>query len=435
MKNARLAALFVTGGLCSATSALAQAPASGEAAPAAVTETAPTQPAPPPAPAESDENLFRFYGMFNPRFVASNGAMESYSQPNAVAVTAAGNPVLSVAPDRPRYTFQVAQSRIGFWLNEKGPLRAQLEIDFVDFGKSTPTTGSLPRVRLARVDYSFAPGHTLSMGQDWDLHAPINPHGINLVGALFEAGNAGFMRQQLKYVYSSSAFELGAALGFPTPNNSAKAASLEIGTLPTLAVRGAYKFGKSKVGVSAIATRLPFNLGADDERISNAFSAVFFSEFVPSADTQVRMEINYGQNAYNLGLLTLAQGRHAEDLQEVGGFISARQVVAAQHAVYGMAGYQKVLNASKVLPSYNYGSQAGNDAPAFSSASLSGSGPGLVHNGTVRVGYEFRPTRKLAFMLEGFLFQSRFRLQQVDEGRTDPVRTSMGVEAGALLSF
>ncbi|HSP78537.1 MAG TPA: hypothetical protein VLQ93_08420 [Myxococcaceae bacterium] len=415
MKNVRLAALLVSGGLCSATSALAQ---------------------PAAAPAEDDENLFRFYGMFNPRFVASSGAVESYSQPNAVAVTAAGNPVLSIAPDKPRYTFQVAQSRIGFWLNEKGPLRAQLEIDFVDFGKSTPTTGSLPRVRLARVDYSFAPGHTLSMGQDWDLHAPINPHGINLVGALFQAGNAGFMRQQLKYVYSAPELELGAALGFPTPNNSAKAASLEIGTLPTLAVRGAYKFGKSKVGASAIATRLPFNLGAEDERVSTAFSAALFSEFAPSADTHVRVELNYGQNAANLGLLTLAQGRHSEDLQEFGGLISARQVVASQHAVYGMAGYQKVVDASKVLPSYGYGAVPGNGTPpAFSSASLAGSGPGLVHNGTVRLGYEFRPTRKLAFMVEGFLFQSRFRLQQVDEGRVEPVRTSMGIEAGALLSF
>ena len=80
-------------------------------------------------------------------------------------------------------------------------------------------------------------------------------------GTSSRRGNAGFMRQQLKYVYSAPTLELGAALGFPTPNNSAKAASLEIGTLPTVAVRGTYKSGKSRVGASAIATRLPFNLG------------------------------------------------------------------------------------------------------------------------------------------------------------------------------
>jgi hypothetical protein len=434
MKSARLAALLVSSGLCSAPSAFAQTPpTSAETPPPAA-----TQPAPPAAtaPAEDDENLFRFYGMFNPRFVASTGAVESYSQPNAAAVTAAGNPVLSIAPDKARYTFQVAQSRVGFWLNEKGPLRAQLEVDFVDFSKSSPTVASLPRVRLARVDYSFSPGHLISMGQDWDLHSPLNPHGINLVGALFQAGNAGFMRQQFKYTYNTPALELGAAVGFPTPNNAAKAASAEIGTLPTLAVRGAYKLGKSRVGVSAIATRLPFNLGEQDERIGNAFSAALYSELAPSADTQVKLELNFGQNAANLGLLTLAQGRLAEDLREVGGYISARQVVTSRHAVYGMAGYQKVLDASKVLPSYGYAAlPADGSAPAFSSAALSGSGPGIVYNGTARLGYEFKPNRRLAFMVEGFVFQSRFRLQQVDEGRLEPVRTSLGVETGALLSF
>ena len=122
--------------------------------------------------------------------------------------------------------------------------------------------------------------------------------------------------------------------------------------------------------------------------------------------------------------------------REVGGYISARQVVASRHAVYGIAGYQEVLEGSKVLPGYGYGAPSGDGTPpAFSSATLASNGPGLVHNGTVRLGYEFKPTPKLAFMLEGFLFQSRFRLLQVDEGRTGPVRTSLGLETGALLSF
>jgi len=426
MHPLRLAALLISSGLCSASTALAQAPAPSAAG------TAP----PAAAPADDTESLFRFYGIFTPRVVVTSQAVESFSQPNAVAITAAGNPILSVIPDKARYTFQVAQSRIGFWLNEKGPVRAQLELDFVDFTKSSPTTASLPRLRLARVDYSFAPGHTLAMGQDWDLHAPLNPHGINLVAALFQAGNAAFMREQLKYVYSTSEYELGAALGFPTPNNSAKAASAEIGTLPTVAVRGAYKWSKGRVGASAIATRLPFNLGEADERRGNAFSAALFSELAPGADTQVRVELNVGQNAANLGLLTLAQGRHAADLREVGGYISARQGVTSRHALYGMAGYQKVLDASQVVPSYGYGAPSGDGAaPAFGSATLSGTGPGLVHNGTVRLGYEFKPTRRLAFMMEGFLFQSRFRLQQVDEERAEPRRTSLGLETGALLSF
>ena len=122
MHHLRLAALLISSGLCSASTALAQAPASSTA------NAAP----PAAAPADDTESLFRFYGIFTPRVVVTSQAVESFSQPNAVAITAAGNPILSVTPDKARYTFQVAQSRIGFWLNEKGPVRAQLELDFVD---------------------------------------------------------------------------------------------------------------------------------------------------------------------------------------------------------------------------------------------------------------------------------------------------------------
>jgi hypothetical protein len=433
MKNARLAALIVSGGLCSATHALAQTPGTGDATPPSATQPAPTPtppPATPPAPAaadNADENLFRFYGTLTPRFVAATGAMESFSQPNESAVTAAGNPVFSNFPEEARHTFQVAQSRVGFWLNEKGPLKAQLEIDFVDFTKATPTVASLPRLRIAHVDYTFLPGHSVSLGQDWDLHAPLNPHGINLVGALFQAGNSGFMRQQFKYFYTTPSFELGAAVGFPAPNVGPKDAGFEIGALPTLAVRGTYKFGKSRVGVSALATRIPFNFRATDERYAAAFATALFSELAPSDTTNIRVELNFGQNSANLGLLSLAQGRAATDVQELGGYVSVRQVLTGMHAVYGMAGYQKVLDPSKVVPSY--------DTPATGGATLTGTGPGLLHNGTVRLGYELKPNRRLAFVLEGFLFQSHHRLQAADVANHEAERTSLGLETGAILSF
>ena len=434
MKNARLAALILSGGICSATHALAQTPGTGDATPPSATQPAPTPTPPPavatpptPAAAESDENLFRFYGILNPRFVLANGAVESYSQPNESAITAAGNPIYSNFPDAARHSFQVAQSRVGFWLNEKGPLRAQVEIDFVDFTKATPTVASLPRLRIAHVDYTFLPGHTVALGQDWDLHSPLNPHGINLVGGLFQAGNSGFMRQQFKYFYTTPDFELGAAVGFPAPNVGPKDAGFEIGALPTLAVRGTYKFGKSRVGVSAIATRLPFNFRGTDERYAAAFSTALFSELAPSDTTNIRVELNFGQNSANLGLLTLAQGRASEDLRDVGGYISIRQVLTGMHAVYGIAGYQKVLEPSKVVPSY--------DISATGAATLSGTGPGLLHNGTVRLGYELKPNRRLAFVLEGFLFQSHHRLQAADVPNFDPDRTALGLETGAILSF
>ena len=423
--------LFRSTGLCSAPLARAQtAPSPVPAAPADATR-------PPPAPAaEDEENLFRFYGTLNARVVVSSHAVESFSQPNAVAITAAGNPVFSNAPDRARFTFQVAQSRVGFWLNEKGRVRAQVELDFVDFTKATPTVASLPRLRIGRVDYAFRPGHTFSVGQDWDLHMPLNPHGINMVGGLFQSGNGGFMRQQVRYLYASPSLELGAALGFPAPDVLAKDASFELGLTPTVAVRGAYKFGKSRVGASALATRLPFIVGVAEERFRTSLSVALFSELAPSAETNVRVELNAGQNTANLGMLTLAQGRADANVREAGGFVSVRQVLSGPHAVHALAGYQTVLTPDRVVPSYGYAATSpGGEPPAFSTATLSGTGPGLLHNGTVRLGYELRPMTKLAFILEGFLVRSHFRLQEVDVGRAEAVRTTMGVETGALLSF
>lgn len=450
MNNARLAALLISGGLCSATPALAAEPESDDKArevvepqvspgSAPVAPTAPTLPpaaTPAPAPAPAAENVIRVYGLVNPRFIASNSAVESYSQPNEVAITAAGNPVFSNMADRSRFTFQAAQSRIGFWANEKGALRAQLEFDFVDFTKATPTVASLPRVRIARADYAFAPGHMLSMGQDWDLHAPLNPHGINLVGGLFQAGNSAFMRQQLKYVYTQESLELGAAVGFPANNNSVKESMLEIGGIPTFALRGAYKFGTSKVGASVIGSQVPFALGAPEERTAASFSTVLYSELNPTPQTNVRVELNYGQNAANLGLLTLAQGYTAKDVQEVGGFLSARHLLNPQHAVFGMVGTQRVLNPADVLPSYSYGNLAPDaPPPAFSAATLAGSGPGMLHNTGMRLGYEFKPVGNVGLMVEGFYYHSRFRLQAVDEGRARRTGDALGLETGMLLTF
>ena len=124
MRRAVPVTMLLALGLCAAKSARAQppGPAGTAAAPTDATRP-PAAPAPVPAPAGDEENVFRFYGTFNPRLVVSNGAVESFSQPNASALSAAGNPVLSNLPDAARFSLQVAQSRAGVWLNEQGQIR------------------------------------------------------------------------------------------------------------------------------------------------------------------------------------------------------------------------------------------------------------------------------------------------------------------------
>lgn len=420
MNHPRLAAVLISASPLVPVAALGQAPA----------------PAPPPGAPTEGENLVRIYGVVNTRIVVSSGAVESFSQPNASAITAAGNPVFSNEPDNARYSFQAAQTRFGLWVNEKGSLRGHVELDFIDFAKATPTVASLPRLRIAIAEYAFSPGHTLALGQDWDLHAPMNTHSINMVGNLFQAGNAGFMRQQLRYVYSGTGVELGAALGFPTANIAPKDAALELGSVPTLALRAAYKAGKSKVGVSAIGTSLPLGRGTDQARRGFAFSTVLYSELFPTPNTNIRAELNYGQDTANLGLLTLAQGSVDEDVREVGGWVSVRQALASEHALYAMVGTQHVLNRDDLAPSYTYATPPTDGTPpAFSTATLGGSGPGIRDNTTVRVGYEFKPVSTTSIILEGFGYRTHHRLQAVDEGRVNAVRHDYGVETGVLLSF
>jgi hypothetical protein len=396
-------------------------------------------PSPAPAAATVLDQVFawiRPYAVVKPTVVASGAAVESYSQPNGSAITAAANPVLATLPDEGRLTFQVAQSRAGLWLNEKGSLRARLEFDFIDFTKATPTVASLPRLRLAYAEWAPADVFTLTAGQDWDLHAPVNPHGGNMVGGRFLSGNSGFMRQQVKSLFKVSEFELAAAVGMQGINPGAKDAAFELSAVPTFAVRGVWMPGKAgRVGVSGLATSVRFAPGAATERRATAGGVSAFGDLTLGT-TNVRFELNLGRNMSNVGLLTLGFGNAAVDVDEWGGFLSVRHGFTAMHFVYASAGLQRVLTPRNVRPSYGYASMpADGSAPAMSSAALTGTGPGILHNAGANLGYELRISKNLSFMLEGFFLQTEHVLADVDLQRTSGHRRAFGGELAAFVSF
>lgn len=222
-------------------------PDAGVSSPAPEVVIPPPAPPAPPAPSVLDQVFawVRPYVVFKPTVIVSSGAVESYSQPNATAITAASNPVLAMLPDQPRLSFQIGQSRTGLWFNEKGALRGQLELDFVDFTKASPTVASNPRLRIAKLEWSPTDWLQLQAGQDWDLHAPVNPHGQNLVGARFLSGNSGFMRQQVKLIGKAGVFELAAAAGMEGVNTSNKDNAFELSVVPTGAVRFAWLWARA----------------------------------------------------------------------------------------------------------------------------------------------------------------------------------------------
>ncbi|MEY4512937.1 MAG: hypothetical protein RLZZ450_5059, partial [Pseudomonadota bacterium] len=276
-------------------------------APAGTRAELPPAPAAPPSAlgraAQAVTELVRIYGILRPTVTLSSHAVESFSNSNASAVTAAANPVLANLPDDARLSFQVAQTRFGLWVGEKESVRAHLEFDFIDFGKASPTVQALLRLRIAAVEWSPTERLTIAAGQDWDLHAPINPHGVNLVGGHFQSGNTGFMRHQVKAIYKlGDSLELAGAIGLQGANATAKDGPIELARMPTFALRATGLLGKlGKVGLSGIVTRLRFAPGSDDERhaLAGAFGA--FGELLPTETLAIRFEAYLGRNVANLG--------------------------------------------------------------------------------------------------------------------------------------
>jgi hypothetical protein len=423
---------------CLSISALAkQAVAQQPAAPAPPSPTSyAAAPAPVPAPAATP--IIRPYALIKPTIVVSSSGVESFGQPNATAATAAGNPVLAAIQDEAHTTFQVGQSRLGFWFADKAPVRGQFELDFIDFAKSSPTTGSVPRLRIAKVEWQLTDGLLLAAGQDWDLFQPVNPHSFNIVSVAYQAGNSAFMRQQAKFIYASPSFELAGALGLAGINNGARALIPEYSRIPSVAARAALLFGTAgRIGVSAIGTSWRFAPDTPTERKAFAGSAGLYGDVTPAEGFNLRFEAYVGQNLANMGALTLGTGNAAEDLSEVGGFLSAKYSLTENHALYATVGTARVLNDEDVVAAYSYAGMLDPAMPpAASAATISGTGPGMVWNNVLRVGYEYRYDKTIAFLLEGFGFQSKHVLEPtIDALRFDDEQTAFGTELGLLFTL
>lgn len=389
-----------------------------------------------PAPAPAEPPVIRAYALIKPTLVFSTDAVESFGQPNAVAATAAGNPVLAGLNDEAFVTFQAVQSRLGFWFDEKGPIRGHFEFDFVDFAKSSPTTAALPRLRIAAVEWKLSDQVLLAAGQDWDLSSPINPYMLNIVSVAFQAGNTGFMRHQAKLMYTSDSLEVGAALGMAGINNTARLAVPEYNQLPSLAVRAALLMGTAgRVGVSVFGSRWRFAPEADNERKALAGSATLYGDVTPVTGLNLRFEAYFGRNLANTGALSLGNGSAAEDIDEVGGFLSLKYALSDANAIYATAGMAQVLNDEDVLPSYAYAGMP-DAAPDRATAAAAGTGPGILWNRTARLGYEYRHSKSIAVLLEGFAFQTKHQLNtQFDTARFDDEATAFGGELGFMFTL
>lgn len=412
---------------CTASLFFGLSAASALGAEAAAPSTPP--PAAPPAPSVYEvlsSVPLKFYGVIKPTFILTNAA-ESFSNANLTGITAAANPVFSDHPDDPAFTFQAQQSRAGLIVGEGTPLRGQVEIDFLHFDLyATPTTFAFPRLRIASAEWEPLPGHRLFLGQGWDIFSPVNPHGFNIGSGMFQAGNSGFMRQQVYWTSTIMGLEVAGALGMPTANNTPALGNLEYGLIPNAALRLSYRYQKAFwVGSSFLAAAHKSTMKDQPEARLVTLMGNLFLE-VDVAPLSLKAEAYAGQNGANAGTLTLATGRHDKDLYEAGGFVSVRGALGSMHAVHGAVGIAGILNREDVVPGYK---------PATADAKATRTGLGIENNVMVRGSYAFNPVKWLSLYVEPFSIYTLHKLTEADEDEFRPDRLAAGVETGAFVKF
>ncbi|MBL7714498.1 MAG: hypothetical protein JNL01_03455 [Bdellovibrionales bacterium] len=370
---------------------------------------------------------FKLYGFVLPNYIVSDQAVDSFSQNNLSAYTAAANPLLAQSPQRPRSSFQIAQSRFGFEVQPDPAVQGLLEFDFIDFTKASATTSALPRVRRALIDWKTSENTKIQFGQDWDLFSPLGPHTFNYVGHYFESGDLGFMRQQVVVLHTVDVSEFGIALGLQAQNSKAPDSNTEIGNWPTLALR--WKVAPkgsavSQAGFSAIGTALLVDRNRNVRK--GAFGLNSFFEMNLTSHWNWKTEAYAGRNLFNLGLLSLSFGDAIHDASEVGFFSTTRYGLNEKHFVFGGLGWAKIPNPSTMAAAYT-----GTAANAL----LGTTGPGIESNFTARLGYEYKPLPMLTWFLELAYLKTTHHYNAVDLAVSNRQAAAFITNSGLLLNF
>lgn len=359
------------------------------------------------------------YGFLKESATYSTAGLASYNNVNLSAPTHAVGELPTRRADRTsRMSFQSQQSRIGANLKKGENISAKIELDFIDFNKSSPTTQMNPRLRIAAVTYAWE-NHKIVMGQDWDLFSPVTSYTFDYVGLYFMAGNTGFMRQQIQYLNTQGDWELGAAVGMAGNNATTADADLELAKSPTYALRLTRKLDKGRIGVSGIYSRLNYatTVGAGagsthDAYAGNAFYEQAFESF------EIKTEAYYGQNLANLAALSIGRGTATSDVREYGATLTGVFKFRPRHNFFGGAGFARVDNRSALTPlTFNSNNQI--------------TAPGVRSNFVKRLGHDFRITEDLSWLSEVSHYDTTNKLPSDNYQR----RSVWGIETGIQLRF
>jgi hypothetical protein len=168
------------------------------AARAASAQPAPA-PAPPPVQAEANKSAVSFYGMARLDLIFDDSRVNSFQAPTFVRSEADG------AENRGNFNMHPRLTRFGVNYRAAqvagGPaVSGRLELDWQNGGSNSR---AIPRYRHAFLQMSWG-AHSLLAGQTWDIISPLFPT-VNADSLMWNAGNMGDRRPQLRYSYEPKA--------------------------------------------------------------------------------------------------------------------------------------------------------------------------------------------------------------------------------------
>lgn len=157
---------------------------------------------------------------------------------------------------------------------------------------------------------------TWLFGQHWDVFSPLNPTTLMTNGNLWQTGNLGFRRAQVRYAYSGAVGELALSANDPTSDGATAS------DMPVFESRAGFKFaGKGRIGVSGAWGQDRRTTAAGEEDLDIAGVGVDW--VVPlGGDFQWKGEAAAGEN---LGIFLSRSGVAADPSS---GTLQAQEVVA-----------------------------------------------------------------------------------------------------------
>lgn len=198
----------------------------------------------------------------------------------------AGDGNLALTAMNTRMGFQWAGATIGSgW-----KIGAQLEWDLFD-----GSSANQMKLRTRHLNFTLSKNSSKFLfGQFWDVFGPIGPTTLNTNGYMWQTGNIGFRRAQIRYTYSSGSTDFAISLNDPT---SAEGRAKK---MPIIEARFGLNLGakgKIKIGVSGAYGTESYSVGGYENDVN--IMGVCLDWTIPLSNVTLKGEFTTGENLRN----------------------------------------------------------------------------------------------------------------------------------------